>query len=516
MRSSLQTLRHLSIVAVALPLTVLVGVTWYESRSWPIVHDLPIMLYMAFIIERFGVVPHVGFFDMNTLGSYAAYVSIGRMTGYAPDAIRSVDASVFAAITAASVFALRPLSAAAGWIAAMLFGAFYLQFGPQMSLQREYLMIPFLLASTGAALRQDSRPFPWWAALSGVALGMAVTIKPQAIVLGLPLVVYLMVEGHATGRAFARGGAFIGGLALPPVALLATLIRLGAADAFLDIAVNYLPLYGALDGSHRALLPSERPWYLLSQWTAFGHIPRLTVVAASAAVSAIVVLAADSGDAGRRRRILLVVAMTIVCSAYPVVSGQFWLYHWLPFVYFAMASIALLAAVPVSGQGWRWLVPVALLAGITTLVARPLVAETIPHTGPNKNGNPERMAAFLRANLLPGDSVQPMDWTAAGALHGLLLAEARPATSFLYDFHFYHHVSSPYTRRLRRRFLREFEAAQPRFVIRGHAGPFPSGPDTNREFPQFEQLLRESYVPVLSEADYTIYRRVSAGADEPE
>ncbi len=119
----------------------------------------------------------------------------------------------------------------------------------------------------------------------------------------------------------------------------------------------------------------------------------------------------------------------------------------------------------------------------------------------------EQIGNFLNERLLPGDRVQPMDWTKGAVVHGLLLAEAEVATSSIYDFHFYHHVSSDYIRALRLRFLRELDASNARFVVRGKMGPRPSGVDTSRRWPGLEQLLAEKYRKVINTRVFAILER---------
>ena len=58
-------------------------------------------------------------------------------------------------------------------------------------------------------------------------------------------------------------------------------------------------------------------------------------------------------------------------------------------------------------------------------------AYTVANQGP-----PAEIAKYLKDHLEPGDTVQPMDWTGAKILKGMLIARAKVATSFVYDFHF--------------------------------------------------------------------------------
>ena len=107
--------------------------------------------------------------------------------------------------------------------------------------------------------------------------------------------------------------------------------------------------------------------------------------------------------------------------------------------------------------------------------------------------------------------MQPLDWT-GGAVHAMLIARARPATEFIYDFHFYHHVSNPYIQELRRRFLAEMRSAKPRFVIQftSDVKPWPNGSDTSRQFPELQQYLEANYLPCQKTPDYVLWERKQA------
>jgi hypothetical protein len=77
----------------------------------------------------------------------------------------------------------------------------------------------------------------------------------------------------------------------------------------------------------------------------------------------------------------------------------------------------------------------------------------------------------------------------------------------MYDFHFYHHVSTEYIKELRRRLIAALHSSKPRFVVKGKLGPFPRGRDTTRRFPELEQVIANQYRPVLDRRGFTIYER---------
>jgi hypothetical protein len=105
-----------------------------------------------------------------------------------------------------------------------------------------------------------------------------------------------------------------------------------------------------------------------------------------------------------------------------------------------------------------------------------------------------------------GDTVQPLDWC-EGANHALLLARARLATPFLYDYHFYHHISYSYIQTLRERFLTSLKRTQPRFIVDMMKKHRVKGWDTTDKFDELMEYLANAYTPVFVTSDFIIYEK---------
>jgi hypothetical protein len=102
--------------------------------------------------------------------------------------------------------------------------------------------------------------------------------------------------------------------------------------------------------------------------------------------------------------------------------------------------------------------------------------------------------------------VQPLDWT-GGAVHAMLVSEARLATPFVYDFHFYHNVSHEYIRNLRRRFVLSLRQSRARFIVQvvDDDKPWVHGEDTTREFKELQSIIDESYMVARAGQGFVIY-----------
>ncbi|GAB4279503.1 MAG: hypothetical protein Kow0029_23440 [Candidatus Rifleibacteriota bacterium] len=125
---------------------------------------------------------------------------------------------------------------------------------------------------------------------------------------------------------------------------------------------------------------------------------------------------------------------------------------------------------------------------------------------PPLGGVPDQISAFLKNNLKPEDKVQALDWV-NGAIHGMLEAKAVSATRFLYDYHFYHHISNPVIKKLREDFINSLRSSPPEYFIYVFLKSRVSGPDTTQEFPALGKLLFSNYSIVLKDERFAIFKR---------
>jgi hypothetical protein len=519
------------------------------SMQWEMQHDSPIMIYIARLIDG-GRIPYVEIFDMNLPGTYAVHVGLARVFGTGDLGFRLADTTLLLALLATTFAALRRVSPVVATTAALLVGCAYLSYGPRRSLQREFLILLPLAASLWAV--QTRRPFsrPTRFAVLGLLAGVATTIKPHAA-LGLPVFLWFAsktapaVDGSGRGEAAGPKllpmalAAAAAGFALPLVLTLVYLWSVGAVGAFWDVASGYWPLYGEIAQNLSIVSGSERLPYLVRGWLRFGagHFADspLDVLRegfagwfAAAAVGFFLARrthpasaegarseaprgepSREPSEVGQLARMLA--ALGVVYSFYPVASGKFWGYHWQPFLYFVHLLAALCLCPPRPGER---LAPITGLVVLATTGFFLLNLDTPfrPHpaahsTNPLKKRH-EAIALYLRESLEPGDVVQPLDWT-GGSIHGMLQANAELATSFVYDFHFYHHVDTPYIQALRRRFLNELSESKPRYVI-DIQGLKPSVKTSaaRSTFPALRTFLDVNYTLAHQGTGFVVYERI--------
>lgn len=511
----------------------LLGAQAYVSLGWRMEHDTPLLHYAAFLMEVHDRVPYRDIFETSMPGVFAFHSLVSRLAGYGDSAFRLVDLTVLGLLLALIyAFASRFGRLAGAW-GAVVFGLVYLSKGPAMSLQRDHLgVFPValaLLCVPAEASRMGSRRF----AVAGLLFGAAALVKPHAAI-GLPVVIATLLalrreRGSGDLRDLLRGIVASGvGFLVPVAGALVWLAWHGALAPFLSMAIHYLPLHTAMTGSHQTLPGDQRALYLLESTLRFGGYGPLLL-------ASLVGIWHVLGGAGRDRGVGLSALCLLGCllayAVYPALAGKFWPYHYMPLAFFASVSAGLClarsspseGARDPSGRARRGLpIAILVLAVVLQLNLLPYAVRTLSVPDPDrvfhvpKGGRADGIARWLKARLEPGDTVQPLDWT-GGAVHGMLIARAELATRFLYDYHFYHHVSSPFVQELREEFLHQLRAAAPRFVVEVHADrPWPSGIGASRRFEELRRLLETGYARAGGGPGYRIYERLaedrSAGA----
>lgn len=471
------------------------------SAQWPIAHDEAPLFYEAFLMHSEGRVPYRDIFDFQMPGSFAAFYLFGSLTGFGPLRIRILDLFILVVLLIITYGIMRAFGKPSAVAAGLLFGLKYLQGGPSMALQREYLMLLFIAPAVWISMRDSLTPKGRFTL--GMLFGLAGIIKPHAAIGLLPILLFDIADLHRRRKvplsnAAARSLFPIGLGAVIPFALVGAWLMLKDAWVpFMSMARNYWPLYAQINGQMEINAGAARTSFVLNQaWRLGGN--GLWLLPASIGVYGL--------PQNQKRPAYLLAGFAVCYAIYPAFSGQFFPYHHLPFVYFILS----LASLCLAESKWRVgavmvLVLVILLdvrpspAFLRQVEGRPIVTST---------DRAEAIAKFLEKNLAEGDTVQPLDWT-GGTLLAMLETRAHLATPYIFDFYFYHHISDPYIQSLRTDFLDDLRESRPRFIVEVTAidKPWITGDDASREFPALRAFLDEHYSVTIQKDDYVIYER---------
>jgi hypothetical protein len=461
----------------------------WASRRWPLVHDAPIMHYIAWRISE-GAAPYRDLFDMNFPGVYLFHLAVVRLLGTGDAAWRAVD------LGATLVTALLVAALAAPWgrIAAtggpLVFAAYHLAGGAWVAGQRDFLLCPFLLAGALGVAAWAEGSSAWSLVGGGIALGAGLTIKPHAVLFVAALAVFIVARARRAGSgALVPVTGLVLGAALLPLAVTAWVAARGALGAWREIVFDYLiPLYSRLS---RATDVLYLPWQV---WIAIAATLALTFIR----------LATTERFTARHTVVTLGLGYGLV---HFVGQRKGWDYHLYPLV--AFAAVLLFAELAPAFAAPRPLFAASLVAGLVAIVV--LVGVRGERTVDSgwiweKERRVTALANDLGARTRPGDLVQVLD-TTDGGLHALLRRRLAEPTRFLYDFHFFHHVDAPMIQRLRSEFVRDLTARPPALVVVMEAGWPTGGYERVDAFPALATLLATEY-RLAREADgYRIYEK---------
>src|SRR5262245_63637548 len=203
---------------VVLGLAALTGAFAWRSRGWPLIHDAPLMHYIAWRIGEGGV-PYRDLFDMNFPGVYLVHVVALRLFGAADAGWRAFDLAWLTAASLAAAALAAPWGRLAAVGAGLFFAVYHLAAGAWQTGQRDFLLCPFLLLAALGVARWAERPdasasLAW----GGLALGAGITVKPHAVLLAAALLA--LIAGVARG-AVAPLAIFAASIAVPLLAIRA-------------------------------------------------------------------------------------------------------------------------------------------------------------------------------------------------------------------------------------------------------------------------------------------------------
>jgi hypothetical protein len=285
-------------LAASLSVSALLYFAW--SWRWPLVGDASLIHYIGWLIER-GWAPYRDLGDMNMPGSYLIELAAMHLFGMGDLAWRLFDFALMGAATA-SFFAITRRAGdpsitdssswvgpdgtglEGGWLAGLFAACLFILVHGRDGLaeggQRDLTMAVCLIVATAFLFVAMRRDWPWAAAAFGLFSGVALTIKPTAILLSLAqllLAAWVLrrsrIAQRPIRRVFARllAPASLACLVAPAVCLV-FLLRERALAAFLAGFHGIIPYYASLGHRplHFILLHSISPLLpLVLIWIAF-------------------------------------------------------------------------------------------------------------------------------------------------------------------------------------------------------------------------------------------------------
>jgi len=515
MRDAIDKFTDLVLACLGLILALAIA----QSLQWRITVDTPLLAYTAFLMDEWHFVPYVDFFEINMPGTFWIFLLVGKLFRYTDLGFRLADLFFLASTLVTTWAWLRKFGRPVALSAVIAFGLLYLSGGAYMIMQRESMVLAFISVSLlilfSDGLSSRTRSF-----LVGLLFGMAATIKPHAVI-GLPLMVIFEVFRNKTDGvssapslwSFIRTCLWTGfGLALPLAAMFIGLWYAGALNGFLDVARNYWPVYQAISGSFVEFSGPSEGLGLAVKGFMTSASGRFLVLLVPATLGSFVGLFYSRLDRGQRGQLLLLLGLAGAYTIYAFVTWKFFFYNMILYAYFALILASLCIFPPPEPVAFgRRLFPLIVLVLTVAVAARPspeLAAWLTRSVNPAPRiETADQIAAFLKERLKPGDTVQPLDLI-EGAIHGMFIARARPATPFLYTYVLGYQTANPYVKTLQNRFLADLKASQPRFIIQTKGLSLPRSAGADNSFMEaFQAFLESHYYVAVTTGAYRIFER---------
>jgi hypothetical protein len=500
-REPSKAIRILSALILGVAVVTLI-VSAAASLRWRYAHNMPVLGYMGFLVDS-GKVPYRDFIDINMPGTYAIFALLGRVFGWSDLGLRVFDLILLALLSIATFWWMRLSGRLTAVCAALAFPLYYLSTS-SASMEREYVALVLLAIALGLAVGSPGRRLILRGLCTGLLTAATALVKPHLAILILPALAVLFHEAAGSARIGRLAAATAVGLLVPVAGTFGWLLAVGALKPFLNATSNYWPLYAELAGALRPIHGAARLMYIGESL--------LAGIKDSFLPWALLGIFAVRRQSELRKQILAMSGLVILSAIYPALSGQFFFYHWLPFQYTVLCAASLAIRFPRAERTN----PVALVSRFAVLLLLLLLCtlslrRIVWQSGPRERGMADEVADVLAERMKPGETVQPLDWT-GGALRGMLIVRAKPATRFLCDYYFYFQVNRPYIQRLRREFMAELSDAKPTFIIEatGEKKPWPKGVN---EFPELQSYIARNYAVVAQESTFRILRATHQGVE---
>jgi len=490
-----------------------------SSLGWQLQHDSAFLSYVAYLINEHGFVLYRDIFEPNMPGIYLLYMAIGKMFGYQSDfAFRMVDVAWLTAILTVTWFIMKPVGKVVAFASCLLFGIVYLEAGPIINFQRDVIAIlPVAIALLLATRRRHNQSANFIHFLLGVFFAFAALLKPH-MAIGLPaMILYICLRGTKESKSVKTfiKSCIIGGL-FALVGFLSILIlpflwlwQIGALESFWTIFSSYLPLYVQISGDLQVRETFHHIQFILKSYINFGGFDFLFITS----LFGVYVILTNTMSAMLKKQAILLFSLIILYSLSAALSGKLWTYHWMPYIYFASLCTAMLLFSPPAFKNvyHPLIIPlfIFIVVMMTTVRSPQIVVQQLfsdQQPAPLMGGRVDEIAMYLNEHLSPTDKVQPLDWI-TGAAYGMLISKAVPATPYLIDFPFYHHVSNDYIKHLRRDFIEKLKQAMPTFMIEVHAKHRMSGLNVTYEFPELREFIKQHYKKDYTGNGFDIFRR---------
>lgn len=467
----------------------------YWQISTPAEGDSGFLNYFAWLITQHEYTPYRDLFDTSFPMALLFHMAATWMGNATETGFQLTNISVLLIVSGLGYRILSRIDRQAAWITIIIFGLFYEW--QDIALARDFQCLLWVLCSMNILIT-TSWKIEKRVIIGSVFFSLAVATKPHSIFSVFPLIWYVWQQESPGMPAALR----LITLSITTGIVTACLPFLwlwysGGWPAFVDIFTGYLPLYMELSGNIHVVTSDERALHLLTGW-----FDLIKYILPLMAVSLFLFFRSNP-DIHAKRVAIMLAAEAIAFSLYVVIAGKFWLYQQTPYLFFAISVITIAFAFPlrtISGVSVTLITASMIVYGCFSMTQFIFEKQNKPHSS-------KQIYDYLSGKQADSSTVvQLWQYNTDGA-RGLWLAGVKPATAHITYEAFYHHVSHPYTQRIRSEFVQKLHDTMPDIIIRERYLFIPAGSDSTNQFEAFDQFIAEHYVIDKQTDYYTFYLR---------
>jgi hypothetical protein len=244
---------------------MLAAAVYYVIRSfhWPLMLDSPIMHYVVFLIQH-GLKPYSQITDMNMPGTYLTEWLAMQIFGPSDIGWRIYEFLLLGFLAAAMCVVAGRRNWIAGIYGAGVFLSMHAAEGPRQAVEREELIAVLVILAYATLFTAIRKRKPGLMSAAGLALGVAVSIKPTFLPLGiflLAIAFWVPWKRRINALPYVLWGVV--GMTSIGAVVLAFLLYYGVLDNLLFVMRTVIPVYRG--GNTRVLFIASRaiPKYFL-------------------------------------------------------------------------------------------------------------------------------------------------------------------------------------------------------------------------------------------------------------
>jgi hypothetical protein len=461
---------------------------------WQWMWDTQVMHYISFLIDH-GKVPYKDIYDINMPGAYLTERWALAVFGGSDLGWRMYEYTLLGSMTAAMIVIAMPYDWLAGLFSGVLFSLLYGSLGPYQAAQRDEVMTVLIFVGYALLFVAIRRRWPALMLPFGLALGIAILIKPTVLPFALAL---LLFPYFVLRRRGVSPWAYLllatAGFAIALGILLLFLLPHHALGPFLFILGKLVPYYSSL--AHPTL------WILVRR-----SLPRTVLVYAS--------IAAVLAIASRHRATweMWAIRMGFLFGAISYfVQRKGYDYHRIAYLCFGLLWAGLEFTTALKDRGWRRNLGTAGLA-VAVLVMVPFNARKV------RRMQEKNTAAFvLEQDLMqlggdrPGGlqslqgKVQCLDLV-GGCYSALFRLGLVQSTGFTGDLQFFGPDDGKVVPYYRKIFWDDLHADPPETIILSNEWYQSSiySFDKLNTWPEFRDYLNSAYTLHSTQGVFTLY-----------